>query len=442
MKKQLLILGLVGFVTASMSRAATLDWIGLSGGDYNSAANWSPVQTPTGSDLVLIGDGANLHDNLVYINGTALANELGVGWNGTNNVVELQTGSLQTGKLGLKNGAATFRQLAGTATITSSAVYVGEGGFWGGANASATSQLLLDGGSFLTKGNAVQIGWGRNGYSRLQTGATLDTSTSGTQSGGGGVLQVGSGNGGTGTWDVQGGTAYIGGDVRVGDGLAGTVNQSGGTVTVNGTLYAGWTATSAYNLSGGTLNATTLTRFSSSGPGDFNFTGGTLSANTVGSNLVLTNSGGVLAPGLNNTVGQTTVNGNYTVNSLSATLQIQMSGTTQTSGYDFLDVNGTATLGGDLVVSLLSFTPNFTDVFEVGEADSAISSFFANAPVNGGTYNLGPGTFRVRYNVSGFGTSGNVILDQFELAAVPEPSTILLLVVGGAVAWRKRRSLL
>jgi autotransporter-associated beta strand protein len=87
--------------------------------------------------------------------------------------------------------------------------------------------------------------------------------------------------GGTGLVDIRSGT-FTTKDFKIGRGDNGTVNssgtvtQSGGIVTVTGLLELGYAAAGTYNLNGGTLATGTLT--SGTGTAAFNFGGGTLQA--------------------------------------------------------------------------------------------------------------------------------------------------------------------
>lgn len=127
-------------------------------------------------------------------------------------------------------------------------------------------------------------------------------------------------------------------------------------------------ATATLNLSGGRLVTKTLLKGAG---GTFNFTGGVLSAETVGFDLV--NNGGSVAPG--NSAGLTHVMGDLTINS--GALQIEIGGTSA-GEFDSLVMDGAATLGGALEVSLLdgfAFEPD--DVIEILNIAGARTGEFA-----------------------------------------------------------------
>jgi T5SS/PEP-CTERM-associated repeat protein len=309
----------------------------------------------------------------------------------------LTVGAGDTFFVGNASGVGTFTMSSGNASILGSA-YIGQFG-------DSTGTVAVTGGTMTMSGFQIQVGRsGSSGQLTVNGGSVVASNTQ---------ILVGHDSISTrpGVLTISGGTFTVssGNSLHIGAGGGyGTVDLTGGTFVHNGSSTKG--ANGLFNFTGGTLKGT-----------------GSLSYD-------LNNTGGTLAPGAS--AGTFTINGNYTQSS--GTLLVELEGTTQSTQYDLLDINGTASLGGTLQVQLSSFTPAFGDLFEVVEADSAISSLFANAPVDGGTYNLGPGTFRVRYNVSGFGTAGNVILDQFT-AVIPEPSTLFLLLLGGAALWHRRR---
>src|SRR5207244_615992 len=85
---------------------------------------------------------------------------------------------------------------------------------------------------------------------------------------------------------------------------------------------------------------------------------------------------GTLSPG--NSPGEIDIVGSYT-QSPTALLNIELAGTTQDL-YDFVSISGTATLDGNLAVSLLDgFLPVHSDSFKFLSAGSVIGQF-DNAP--------------------------------------------------------------
>jgi hypothetical protein len=112
-------------------------------------------------------------------------------------------------------------------------------------------------------------------------------------------------------------------------------------------------------------------------------------------------------------------------------MQIELAGTTSGTAYDFVNITGTgnSSLGGTLQLSLLSnFLPSPTDTFTILSTAGNLLGSFTNVP-NGGrlTTTDGLGSFRVSYGANSSFNAKQVVLSNF--AAVPEPSTITLLVL-------------
>lgn len=154
------------------------------------------------------------------------------------------------------------------------------------------------------------------------------------------------------------------------------------------------TGTTTFTLSGGKLlHSGTIRGMQGAGAVQvFAFTGGTLATAAFNAtNLqptaadatgALVQSGGILAPGDVGTAGRTQITGNYTLGA-SATLALDVGGTTQASGfqsggYDYLTVSGTTTLAGNLSVSLNNFTPSNATTFTVLNSTGTLSGAFAN----------------------------------------------------------------
>jgi hypothetical protein len=154
-------------------------------------------------------------------------------------------------------------------------------------------------------------------------------------------------------------------------------------------------------------------------------------------------AGGLVSPG--NSPGTLTLTGNLTLLSTSALL-IELGGTAQGSTYDFLNVGGSAVLGGKLNVT---FSGGFqssvlsTDVFTV-VSSSSLSGLFTNVPNGQRLFTMdGLGSFQVNYGTGSVFGINNVALSNFQ--PIPEPSTYALLGSGlaalcfGALRRRRRR---
>jgi hypothetical protein len=225
----------------------------------------------------------------------------------------------------------------------------------------------------------------------------------------------------------QGGAAT--GTMTMGSGSA--VNAT----TVN--IGSGTNATGTFNLTGGLLIAQTI----NVGAADvFNFTGGRLAVGTFNNTLNpegLNQQGGTLAPG-NTSPGRTTVNGNYNLWS-PGTLEIQLLGLTPGSLFDQVRVNGLVNLNADLgtggmLDTILGFGPNLGDSFLILDNDGtdAISGFFSGL-VEGATFTEAFGGTVFTFGITYLGGTGNdIVLTALNgsPSGVPEPSSLLLLVVG------------
>jgi len=162
------------------------------------------------------------------------------------------------------------------------------------------------------------------------------------------------------------------GTIHVGAGL--TFNQtfvnnntlvldsgSGTTVFAGGLVQNGTVGTST-QLNGGTLQ------------GSFTLNGGKLSGSgTVNGDLNV--ASGTLAPGFS--PGAITVNGNLNLNAASV-MTVELGGTAQGTGYDFVNVLGSAALGGTLnVVSYNGFVAPGSSSYTFMNFASATGSFAA-----------------------------------------------------------------
>ena len=139
---------------------------------------------------------------------------------------------------------------------------------------------------------------------------------------------------------------------------------------------------------------------------------------------------GVLAPG--GTVGTLTALDDVVLAS-TAEFQTEL---LSDSLFDVFSVEGDLELGGILSVELISdFDPLSTDSFLIASTTGDVTGAFSNV-ANGGLLLTegGEGTFTVNFGGS------SVILSNFTLAAVPEPSAALCLVgLGFGLLARRRR---
>jgi T5SS/PEP-CTERM-associated repeat protein/autotransporter-associated beta strand protein len=186
----------------------------------------------------------------------------------------------------------------------------------------------------------------------------------------------------------------------------GDVTVSGGHLDVTGNLIAG---SETVRLEGGAITADTI---SLAGGGAFHFLGGTLHADLFTGDL--TNQGGVLAPG--SPAGDTLIMGNYTQQSAGA-MEIEIGGEGMGSLYDFVNVTGSALVGGELNLALIDgFVPTSSQTFHVLNANS-ILGVFDNAG-NGQRVSTadGLGSFLINYGVGSSFSSNQIVLSGFQPA--------------------------
>jgi hypothetical protein len=186
--------------------------------------------------------------------------------------------------------------------------------------------------------------------------------------------------------------------------------KPGGIVTVaqNTVLYAN----GVLRLKGGTLDSAGIVRQAGS---TFDFLSGTLHVGNFLGDLV--NQGGMLAPG--RSAGLTSITGNYTQQT-GAVLDSEIGGITFGSQYDKVAVSGSATLGGSLRLSLINgFVPATNNLFTVLSAGSLVGVFGNVANGQRLTTADGLGSFVVRYGPGSPFNPNLVIVTGFDLASLP-----------------------
>jgi len=386
------------------------------------------------------------------------------------NVADLRLGTITNGfAAGTSDGVAHgILKLGAANTITANTITVGDSA--GAGNNSVTSEIVL-GADNDFHADALYVGRRKsNGKVSFAAGGTLDlTNKAGTGRAnlfvgfndadtsinnngladlGGGVLTAsldslvigrksGTSTGaatGRLTLSADAANSVDVNNVTVGElsgastgAATGTLDLAGGAFTVNNALRLGLGTSSSgtVNLSGGTLTAASIEK--GTGTANFNFTGGVLHVGAFGFDLV--QNGGVLAPGAS--PGMTSISGNYLMNA--GALEIEINGYDQGDqgpidgiGYDLVNVSGDATLNGTLQVALLDgFQPSLGDVFDVLQADSiSLGSGFTLEQLLGGS------SSNLAYSIVPFGTD-----EVLRLTAVPEPSSLALLLLAASLAW-------
>jgi len=212
----------------------------------------------------------------------------------------------------------------------------------------------------------------------LSNSGTLETDYLGTDTKGNKVTVTGTftndSTAGIGSLDVMNvGSLVNNGSLSIGGTLNLTGQPDGGMLVNQGSLLIG---------NGSVLNLTNRggSYVQTSGQTDVNGTlnsvpavqikGGTLSGSgVINGNVIM---GGTISPGNGSIL---TINGNYTQTAFGAYVA-EMAGLTAGTGYDQLDVNGTADLAGTLDVNLLNgFTVALGDNFILMKYDSETGTF-------------------------------------------------------------------
>ncbi len=275
---------------------------------------------------------------------------------------------------------------------------------------------------------------------------TIDSSSSGK------AISLGAGNN---TLTIKGGAASIKGDVSGGVGGKNTLNfdigkgdsfsygdvlsnfadvevNSGRTTLSGANTYSGKTT-----VNGGALLVDNTTG-SGTGTGAVEVKAGTLGGTGAISGPVAVDAGGKLSPG-DGGVGAPTVGG--ATLSAGSRLFIDLDPTDSLGQglNDVLNVNGAVALNGaDLVLDLLS-APTIGESFDIVTTTAGVSGLFSEGYELVSSFDGQAYGFRIDYAyVPGGGMSGEDI--RLTSTAVPEPTTFVLMALGGAAAgWRRLR---
>jgi Bacterial Ig domain len=340
-------------------------WVGTDDDEshrWHTATNWSPVGVPGAADSASIGANKTVEltqsvsvagfamgaGSLLDGNGSLTINSVGA-------LTDVRIGS--PGSLIVAQGATLTISSVGTpqGTITGIPGVTGnintrfDGPFynfgtvnWNSGNLLAYSKFEIRPGSvFRAQGNGVLV-QDPIAPSLLSNRGTVTKNSTGQT-----TIALPVSN--TGTWEVPKGTLRL---LESFTQTSGTTKLSGGTISSTKTL----------SYRGGRLAGS-----------------GTIAA-------TVNNSGAVFAPG--NSPGAVVINGNY-VQASNGTLEMEIGGTVAGTGFDQLQINGTATLAGTLnLIQYNGFTPAAGDSFQLMLYDLAVGDFstVTNTFVNAGTY--------------------------------------------------------
>ena len=202
---------------------------------------------------------------------------------------------------------------------------------------------------------------------------------------------------------------------------AGLLRKSGsGTASISGVSFnnTGMVEVDSGTLSIGSYTQTAGTTDLNGGGLEFSSPAQILGGQLLGSGTIngsVVNIGGLLSPG--RSPGSIILNGDYTEGTAGALL-FELGGLAG-GQFDFLDVNGTASLGGTLEISLLDgYHPMLGDSFRVMDFNSRTGDFDSIQALGASGFQ-----FTTEYNA-----------DSLTLVteAVPEPSTMILALAAAA----------
>lgn len=371
--------------------------------------------------------------------------------------VNISMSQIRMGTITTGSGSGDSRgiiRLSDTAnTISADTILMGDSPAAG--NTDVTSQIFLGAGSNTFNVDTLTVG------SRKSKGevalAAAGTFTLGGNSGSKADLRIGynntdTGSIATGNVDLSGGTfnatlgeVVVGLHDRGSGGGRGTLTMDAGTVTAD-TIVLGWAGADGtssnpgnthgtWNHLGGSLAAGLIRKGHAGSNAVFNFQDGALHADQFGTAAVpfdLDQDGGTLAPG--SSIGTTTIYGNYN-QAAAGTLEIEIAGTgTGGTDYDFVMVEGDASLAGYLDAVLLGgFLPDMGDYFDVLHSTTGVLDI-ADLTPPAGQPNPGFGWWEIA-TVPGPAGDGLTL----RLSAVPEPGTWLLLLAAGVCGLLVRR---
>jgi Ca2+-binding RTX toxin-like protein len=296
---------------------------------------------------------------------------IGVAFNNTG-TVNVEAGTLVLSGGGVNSGI--FNITSGKTLEIDNSVYT----FTNAAKINGSGKFLISGGTLKADGNLTLAALASNWIGGTFESANIITNSGYLTISDYYTKYLNTQLNNTGTIEFQAGDINTNNDT-----IIGTLNNSGifkKTTTGTATIGVAFNNTGTVEANLGTLNFSNSYTHNNANlvlkggtvtfSNALNINGGSIEGN--GSiNIGVTNSGLLNPRYVSNTeFGRLTINGNYAETN-SASINIQLGGSTAGTNFDQVDINGIATFDGTLNISLLnSFTPTLGSTFDVLTYDS------------------------------------------------------------------------
>jgi T5SS/PEP-CTERM-associated repeat protein len=354
----------------------------------------------SGDGTLIIADGGAVTNTDGHVGsspsaiGSVSVRGAGSAWNMTG---DLYLGAQGSGNLTIKDGGSVSSNSGNIASA-------------GGTPFGTASVTVTGASSTWNNTTDLRVGNNGNGTLNIRNGAAVSNSDAyiATTPGSTGAATV---EGAGAKWNITGRLSVAGDASTSTSGGSGTLNINPGAtvkVTQDTTVFSN----GIVRLQGGTLDSSSI-GFQGAG-GQFQFTSGTLHVGLFNGNLL--NQGGKLAPG--HSAGLTTVVGNYTQQT-AGDLDIEIGGPSAFDN-DIVNVLGSASLSGELQLALINgFVPGAGQTFSIMQAAN-LRGAFSNA-ANGqrlATYD-DRGSFRVSYGVGSTFNPNQIVLSNFLANPLP-----------------------